>query len=57
MWPDIKEFGENAGNMIDDFIDHCEEVGHIDFKALLSTIIGIGAIAKDSFGGAGNSIL
>jgi hypothetical protein len=56
LWPDIKEFGENAGNMIDDFIDHCEEVGHIDFKALLSTIIGIGAIAKDSFGGAGNSI-
>ena len=56
LWPDIKEFGENAGNMIDDFIDHCEEVGHIDFKALLSTIIGIGAIAKDSFRGAGNSI-
>lgn len=56
LWPDIKEFGENAGNMIDDFIDHCEEVGHIDFKALLSTIIGIGAIAKDSFGDAGNSI-
>lgn len=56
LWPDIKEFGENAGNMIDDFIDHCEEVGHIDFKALLSTIIGIGAVAKESFGGAGDSI-
>lgn len=56
LWPDIKDFGENAGKLIDEFIDHCKEVGHIDFKALLSTIIGIGAIAKDSFGGAGNSI-
>lgn len=56
LWPDMKEFGENAGTMIDDFIQHCEEIGHIDFKALLSTIIGIGAVAKASFGGAGNSI-
>lgn len=56
LWPDMKEFGENAGTMIEDFIQHCEEIGHIDFKALLSTIIGIGAVAKASFGGAGNSI-
>ena len=56
LWPDMKEFGENAGTMIEDFIQHCKEVGHIDFKALLSTIIGIGAVAKASFGGAGNSI-
>ena len=56
LWPDLKEFGENAGKLIDEFIDHCKEVGHIDFKALLSTIIGIGAVAKESFGGAGNSI-
>ena len=56
LWPDLKEFGENAGKLIDEFIDHCKEVGHIDFKALLSTILGIGAVAKESFGGAGNSI-
>jgi hypothetical protein len=56
LWPDIKDFGENAGKLIDEFIDHCKEVGHIDFKALLSTILGIGAIAKESFGGAGDSI-
>lgn len=56
LWPDIKDFGENAGKLIDEFIDHCKEVGHIDFKALLSTILGIGAVAKESFGGAGDSI-
>lgn len=56
LWPDMKDFGENAGTMIEDFIQHCEEIGHIDFKALLSTIIGIGAVAKESFGGAGDSI-
>lgn len=56
LWPDIKDFGENAWKLIDEFIDHCKEVGHIDFKALLNTIIGIGNVAKASFGGAGNSI-
>lgn len=56
LWPDLKEFGENTGKLIEEFIDHCKDVGHIDFKSLLSTIISIGAVAKESFGGAGNSV-
>ena len=56
FWPDLKEFGQNAGELIEDFIDHCKDVGHIDFKELLSTFVSIGIVAKESFGGAGRTI-
>ena len=56
LWPDIQEFGEGSGELISNFIDHCKEVGHIDFKGFLSTIVGIGSVAQQTFIGAGNSI-
>ena len=56
LWSDLKEFGQNAAELIEEFIDHCKDVGHVDFKALLSTFVSIGVVAKESFGGAGRTI-
>lgn len=56
LWPDLKEFGTEVGKLIDDFIDHCKDVGYIDFRYLLSSLLTVGFTAKDIFTSAGHSI-